>query len=256
MEKNKIQQIYSVPFRVRSYEVDKSGKTNLASICNYFQEIAGIHAHHLTFDISQLNEKGLTWVLYKMHVIAKQFPSRWDDINVTTWPSSGDGIRAFRDYELTSENGETLAKAVSQWMVLDTETKRPVRMPSEVMELGLVDRPHAIEPDKIPIKPQPSVNPEFITTVGLNDLDMNHHVNNVRYIEWMTGYISEEKMGHKRCMEIEIQFISEALHGDKIFQVWEIVSNKEKISIHHTLYSGDDLKPIAAGVSLWNPNLS
>lgn len=253
MDKNEIQQVYTVPFKVRSYEVDRSGRTNLASICNYFQEIAGLHAHHLSFDISQLNEKGLTWVLYKMHVVTERFPRRWDNINVITWPSAGDGIRAFRDYELTSDNGESLAKAVSQWMVLDTETKRPVRIPAGVMELGLTNRPHAIEPDKKPIKPLKGETAEFITKVGLNDLDMNHHVNNVKYIEWMTGYISEEKFRDAKCMEIEIQYISEALRGDKISHYWEVVPNKVNISVHHTLYSGDDLKPIAAGISLWSP---
>lgn len=258
MNKNELKQVYTVPFRVRSYEVNKSGKTNLASICNYFQEIAGIHAHHLSFDISQLNEKGQTWVLYKMHVIANRFPNRWDDISVTTWPSSGDGIRAFRDYELKTENGDLIAKAVSQWMVLDTETKRPVRMPAEIMKLGLKDRPHTVEPDKTPIKPLLSNGAEMITTVGLNDLDMNHHVNNVKYIEWITGFINPDIVGENICREIEIQYISEALHGDSIFHKWEVLSDSddEPESLHHTLYSGEELKPIAAAVTRWYPDRS
>jgi len=215
-----------------------------SSICNYFQEAAGIHAHHLNFDISQLHEKGLTWVLYKMHVKLLKHPKRWEDVNVTTWPSAGDGLRAFRDYEMKSESGNLLAHAVSQWMVLDMKSKRPVRTPPEISELGIKDKPHTIEPKKDPIRPLSPDDAELITVVGLNDLDMNHHVNNVRYIDWMTGYLSE---GNKRCREMEIQYLAESVQGDKIY----LSSKRENNRVMQSLFKNDEKKPIASSVSCW-----
>jgi len=76
---------YEDRFTVRSYEVDKNASVTMPQIANYFQEAAGKHADKLEFDISHLQEKGLTWVLYRMHIKIDQFPGRWEDVAVQTW---------------------------------------------------------------------------------------------------------------------------------------------------------------------------
>ncbi len=250
-----MEKIYTIPFKVRSYEVDQHENATLSSICNYFQEAAGIHAHHLNFDISQLHEKGLTWVLYKMHVMVNQRPKRWQNIEVTTWPTAGDGLRAFRDYELKNSQGEILAKAISQWMVLDMNTKRPVRTPSEISELGLQESTHTIEPGKKPVKQLTDENTDFITVVGTSDLDMNNHVNNVKYIDWMTGYLPQSLKKGKSCREIEIQYRSETVEGDHIYHANSVESkNENAITIRHTLFKKEKLrqKVIASAISVWS----
>ncbi|PKD44383.1 acyl-[acyl-carrier-protein] thioesterase [Rhodohalobacter barkolensis] len=253
-EKNKscftlfiMDKLYTVPFKIRSYEVDHNERSTLSSICNYFQEAAGIHAHHLNFDISQLHAKGLTWVLYKMHVIVDQRPKRWEDIDITTWPTAGDGLRAFRDYEMKSKNGEILARAVSQWMVLDLKTKRPVRTPAEISKMGLTNRSHAVEPNKKQLETVTENKSVLITKVNDNDLDMNNHVNNVRYIDWMTGYLPNSLVDGKQCQEMEIQYLSESVKGDEIYLSYE----QKADTIQQTLFKNSDRKAIATSLSKW-----
>jgi medium-chain acyl-[acyl-carrier-protein] hydrolase len=251
MKKKEFKPVYEVPFRVRSYEVDSNERAGISAVCNYFQEAAGVHANHLNFDISQLQENGNTWVLYKMHVRLEAFPRRWEKITVITRPSSGDGIRAFRDYELLNEKGERIAAAVSQWMVLNEKTRRPVRMPKEVMEMGLKNPGHIIEPVKTPVKGADPVGAQIITTVGRHDLDMNNHVNNVRYIDWVTGYMPSSKIGERNCVEVEIQYVSEAVKGEKIYHAFEQASDGNGLTFRHSLFSGDEKKLIATAFSKW-----
>src|SRR5690625_6233508 len=66
--------LYTANFNVRSYEVGDRQQATLTSIANYLQEIAGLHAHRLNFDITHLNKRGLTWVLFKMHIVVAQYP--------------------------------------------------------------------------------------------------------------------------------------------------------------------------------------
>jgi acyl-CoA thioesterase FadM len=75
---------YTTRFQIRSYEVDGTGETSMPTICNLFQESAGLHAFELNFDISDLFKKGLTWILYQLHVKIEKFPKRWDDVMVKT----------------------------------------------------------------------------------------------------------------------------------------------------------------------------
>lgn len=239
---------YTIPFRVRSYEVSSDRQATLASVCNYFQEAAGLHAHHLNFDISQLQENNLTWVLYKMHVRMETFPDRWQDIEVTTWPSSGDGIRAFRDYQLKSKNGDILGVALSQWMVLSLETRRPVRIPQEILDMGVRTDEHVIGIDKNPLKSTDPSNAEFLCRAGQNDLDMNNHVNNVSYIDWITA-LKPPGWETNRCCEISIQYLAEAVSGDEIYIA--SVPEDEPGVFRHTLFKSKNYIPVASAVTWW-----
>ncbi len=250
-----MQKRYRVPFQIRSYEVDVHQRAGVSAICNYFQEAAGVHAHHLNFDITHLLDNGLTWVLYKMHIRIRSNPLRWQDVEVETWPSPGDGLRAFRDYILWDGNGERMAEAVSQWMVLDVQTRRPVRIPDEILALGLKESEHTIEPGKAPLKPVMDGTPELITVAGSGDLDMNNHVNNVKYIEWMTGYLPRPVRDGKSCRELEIHYRAEAVEGDRISHVFKTESQTENATtLRHTLFKEEQNQQIviASAISVWD----
>lgn len=240
---------HSEPFEVRSHEVDSTGTVSLPRIADYFQEAAGKNARDLNFDISDLQEKGNTWVLFRLHIKMDSFPERWQKITVNTWPSSGDGVRAFRDYELVDKSGKQLGLGVSQWMVLNMKCRRPVRMPKEITEMGLNVENHVLPVDKDPFKKISDSDSVIISThkAGRYDMDMNNHVNNVKYIEWMTGFLPERITKKRRCCEIKIQFHRETQQGRKIKVKSMPLDGK---SILHNIINQDD-QLLAEGVSLW-----
>lgn len=208
--------LYTANFNVRSYEVGDRQQATLTSIANYLQEIAGLHAHRLNFDITHLNKRGLTWVLFKMHIVVAQYPQRWQDIRIDTWPSSGNGIIAFRDYRIYNSDEELICKAISQWMVLDSKTKRPIRLPEELMQYPRVVVEPGLDYSRKELSGSDEENHrgELVARVGQHHLDMNKHVNNARYIEWLTGYTGSTS---KQPSEISLQFTREAFPGDEIY---------------------------------------
>lgn len=241
---------FSAPFKVRSYEVDHHQEASISTICNYFQEAAGLHAQELHFDISDLQKKGLTWILYKLHVSVQKFPQRWQSVQVTTWPSTGDGLRAYRDYELYDKEGRLLAAGLSQWMVLDIKKRRPVKMPEELMSSRFKTDQHVLELHKGNLQKIDLINPKIVTIAGLNDLDMNRHVNNVRYIDWMTNYDFSEGLKHRKCREIIIQYTAETKAGDKIY-ISSANNNAGENEVCCTLFKNDKNSPIANAKMRW-----
>ncbi|MDX1640335.1 MAG: thioesterase [Balneolaceae bacterium] len=249
---SELQSKYSVPYKVRSYEVDHQQQTTISTICNYFQEAAGLHAQELHFDISDLQKKGLTWILYKLQVKAHKFPSRWESVEVTTWTAIGDGIRAYRDYELHDENGELLAVGLSQWMVLDLQTKRPIKIPDELKRERFIEGRHVLEPHEKSLQKTDGENARLITTASLNDLDMNRHVNNVRYIDWITGYHFSNDFKRKKCTQMVIQYAAETKAGDDIYLSTEVEeSSKKSHEINCTLFKNSDKSIIANAKATW-----
>lgn len=236
-------------FTVRSYEVGQIGAATLPTIANYFQEAAGKNARDLNFDIEDLQKKGATWVLYRMHIKMYHFPERWQQVTVNTWPSSGDGVRAFRDYELVDKYGKTLGVAVSQWMVLNIKNRRPMRIPDEILEMGLEVAEHKLPADKTSFPLMEKPDSEIMLTVGLYDLDMNHHANNVKYIEWMIGFPESNLPGQSVCTELNLQYHKEAGRNQKI-----LIQNKKLVENRylHNIRDAETNTLIAEGISVWS----
>ena len=64
----------------------------------------------------------------------------------------------------------------------------------------------------------------FNHKVTLNDLDILQHVNNSRYIEWMTDCFSIEEINRHSIKSIQVNYLEET----KIDEVIEINSSKKK----------------------------
>lgn len=235
-------------FNVRSYELSPAGEATLSVIANYFQEAAGKNARDLNFDIEDLHQKGLTWVLYRMHIKMDRFPGRWQQVTVNTWPSSGDGIRAFRDYQLTDRDGSVLGRAISQWMVMNVQNRRPARIPNEILEMGLKVPEHQLPADKSTFPEMDEPDACTTITVGRHHLDMNKHVNNVAYIEWMTGYMMNEFPAESACTEIKIQYHRECNLGQSISVKVKRITDSEFL---HIIEDADSATKLAEGITRW-----
>lgn len=207
---------YSESFKIRASEVDQNGKATLPAICSLFQEVAGNHALKLSFDITQLHEQNLTWVLHRMDIKIDRFPEWRETITIETWPAAGDALRAYRDYRILDEAGKQIGCCLSYWMMINIETRRPTRMPKEVLELRLSEIEHVLPVKSSRMKPfdTEASDAEAHFTVRKSDLDMNDHVNNARYVEWMLETFKDEKASE--IHRIDIMFVQESITGESI----------------------------------------
>ena len=121
-------------------------------------------------------------------------------------------------------------------MIVDLKKQKPIVMPAFMDEIRLPDRKRAIE-DNFPKMSVPK-NPTSERTfdVRLSDLDINQHVNNVKYIEWALETVPLDTWRTKILSELEVSFRSETKYGECI-----IIKSEEKEGVfrHHVLSEGD-----------------
>lgn len=201
-------------FTIRANEVDASGNLTLPAICNFFQEVAGNNAKALNFDITDMHAKNMTWVVSRMDINIHKLPKWRENITIETWPASGDSFRAYRNYRLLNAEGEELCNCLSYWMIISLESRRPVRIPDEVLNTRLADRDHVTPVTNSRIRPfkEPESSKEII--VRRADMDMNEHVNNVRYLEWMLETISAKEA--RKIKKFDIAFLLETFVDARI----------------------------------------
>jgi acyl-ACP thioesterase len=208
--------IFKDEYSIRSYEVDVKGNVTIQILCQFMQETASKHARALGLGLDHLFAENLTWVLSRLLVRIDTFPKWGATIRVHTWPTGVDHLFALRDFLITDKDDLIIGRATSAWLVIDLIKRRPQRVNP------FVDRIHSLK-DKRVLKAKlgklPSMEyPDYIKvlSVRFSDLDMNSHVNSIEYIEWLLESIPFELRKTYNPVELEINFLSEAMYGDEI----------------------------------------
>ena len=237
--------VWKESFRVRSYETDPAGNASIQTICNYLQEAAGNHAGELGVAVDQLTLKNMTWVLARLRVEMEAYPSWRDEVTVETWPSGTDGLYAMREFLATGSAG-LVARASSAWLMIDLDRRRPMRIPDFVASIELPDRsrPIASMPSRLP--DVPATQHELHFPVRYSELDVNGHVNNVRYIEWSIEALAAEYIAKHTLSALDVHFRGEANYGDTVVvEAGEL----EPDSFAHLVRCGD--REMARARTIW-----
>lgn len=201
-------------YLISSYEVDAKGKTPLVSLFKFMQETAYNHANHLEFGYDHLKSKGQFWVLSRLLVRIHRYPSWGETIHVSTWPSGVDGLFGIRDFSFSDEQNNKIGIATSSWLILDMEKHRPVRPDDlkSIIHLCPAERSMEEKPSKL----QKLGNPEQAAffSIKYSDLDLYRHVNNAKYIQFITDNYPYEFHENHEITELEVNFVSESKIGD------------------------------------------
>jgi acyl-ACP thioesterase len=235
---------YQESFKIRATEVDFDQKCTLSAICNLLQEVAGNHARELHFDITDLQENKLTWVLHRLFIKMDRYPDWRETIDVQTWPSSGDGLRAYRDFLILDSERNTIGKSLSYWLMMDIESRRPTRIPQEILQMAPKNIDHVLPVSDAWFSAIEGADSSQSFTVRKSDLDLNKHVNNVKYIEWALSCLPDES----KVSEIDIKFMAEAVLGDTVIAESKESDDSNSDTIHQIRRESDQ-KTLALALS-------
>jgi acyl-ACP thioesterase len=210
--------IYERKYPVNVFDTDISGRLSPGSLFNYFQDLAGRHASVLGFGREHLMTNGYFWVLSRMVVKIERMPLTWEEVTVRTWPRGTDAIFALRDLEMYDVAGRKIAGASSSWVIVDHETRR-VQRPDKALSFLNSQYPsqRALGSNAGKVPGLPSGEHKLISmTAALDDIDVNHHVNNARYIHWVINSYERQFISSHIPDTVEVNYLSEGYQGDKI----------------------------------------
>lgn len=250
--------VWTEPFRVRTFETDLHGHASVQTLCNYFQETAGKHALSYGVSIDALKADNLTWVLGRLRVHIDAYPAYDDEVTVETWPSGIQGLLATRDFLFhgaPDEQGDRplLGRGTSAWLIIDAHRRRPVSVAPFLERVTPPVRPRAID-DTFAKLPSPThTDHECRFRVRYSDLDVNRHVNNVRYAEWAVESVPEDVLQAYRLSDLELHFRAETLYGDMVFAHTQGNPDPTDRCFIHRLVRDSDGRDVAAARTRWVP---
>ena len=129
--------VYTARWRVRSYEIDQNGHVNNAVYLNYAEALTVEHAEACGYGRAWGEARGGAWVL-RRHEIDYLRPARMgDELELTVRVELIRGVRAVRRTTMTrTADGAPVAEVVSQWIWVRLSDGRPVRAPTEWVEMA------------------------------------------------------------------------------------------------------------------------
>jgi len=239
--------VWDETFAVRSFDVDRDGDLTPMALFCWLLEAAGRHARALGWGIQELQREGQTWMLSRCLMEVRHLPRWGDTVTVRTWPSGIERLFALRELRLLDGQGETLARATSAWLLLQADTRRPLRPPPELVALAEATPGRG---DELPWESLPEL--EHAATAGVFrprsfDLDINGHVTAASLLRWVLESLSDETLTQRRLAWLAIEFRAEVRLGDDVLGEVEPHGG----GMLHCLRRVRDGRPVVRGRTAW-----
>ena len=209
--------IGSYKFIAEPFHVDFNGRLTMGVLGNHLLNCAGFHASERGFGIATLNEDNYTWVLSRLAIDLEEMPYQYEEFTVQTWVENVYRLFTDRNFSILNKDGKTIGYARSVWAMISMETRKPADLLTlhggSIVDY-VCDKECPIEkPGRIKISDK-AVSTDYQTKYS--DIDINGHVNSIKYIEHILDLFPIEVFKEKRIKRFEMAYVAESYYGDTL----------------------------------------
>lgn len=223
---------YAFSTQIKTHETDYQLHLKTSALLQIFQDAAVNHALSLKVGYNDMKKHNLFWVITRFHIEIDRMPRYDETVKVITWPKillnengktpgpvfekKKDDFVFLRDFLIRETNGHEIIKATSSWVILDFTAKKI--QPASKLPVTL---PQNISDHAIPVIPKKISESEYPTLiyrkqVGYSDIDLNLHVNNTRYADWIMDVFPHNYLEKHSLKALEINYLREIFWEDRI----------------------------------------
>ncbi|HHU37372.1 MAG TPA: hypothetical protein GXZ47_09110 [Treponema sp.] len=204
-------------YLVHYYEAGPDYRLTIPALVHYFEDIAILHSSSRGLDLEHYESNHCGWMLIKWDITVYALPSFGDTVQISTWIHAMKTFMADREFRMLAQDGSVLAVARSNWLLMDTVRRRPMRIPEE--QIGkfkpMEDSSSFITIDDVPafeIEETKSVTRVEVRAAH-SDIDTNAHVNNVKYIGWAIDSLPADFLAGAQLASLRVQYRKELTPG-------------------------------------------
>ena len=205
---------FEATYDVHSYFVNPAKTLGLVALLNVLQDVAWRHGDLQGHGWEDSVARGAFWVMTRQLLNVEGAARLGERLTVQTWLRPADGAFVTRDFVVTVD-ARPLARCAMTFTLIDLATRRPRR---QAIDFGEVQFKTTGTLDLAPRKLTPRADARALETfrVRNSDLDVNLHVNNTRYAQWILDAVPFAFHQRYRLDRYEICFLAEAKGGDEI----------------------------------------
>ena len=233
MKKELLPKVGRYAFMAEPFRCDFSNHLFVGHLGNSMLNAADFHSNDRDYGMSYLNKIHRTWVLSRLVIEMEEMPVAYEKFDIETWV---EGVMRFftsRNFAVKSpDDGKVYGYGRSQ--------------PADIFEVqgGLISE--YVETDKpCPIDKPGRVkmgkDAALVRTIDTyyNDVDVNGHINSVKYIEHVLDLFDLDWYRQHRLKRFEVAYVAEAHQGDRL-SLWKEQTGVDEYCVRIT--RDDDTK--------------
>ncbi|MBQ5810603.1 MAG: hypothetical protein IIW23_03380 [Clostridia bacterium] len=201
-------------YYLRTSDFDKFRRIKPSAVMDLFQDAAGLHANLLGCGFEDMIDNKLIWVLTRVKFTIEKWPEMFSEVRVHTWPLEPSRAGFRREYLIETAAGEPLIKGSSEWVIIHSEERKIVSA-KDIYPIKEGFCTELMHPDRLQkIKDFESAEFAAEITPEYCDIDMNAHVNNIKYLDYVMNAINPENS--LEFASVQIDFRKEVLPEDRL----------------------------------------
>lgn len=206
---------YSHTYFLTAGESNAEKEMPLGLILSRIIEVATEHANMWGVGYSTLVKENQAWVLSRVSVEMTSYPKINENYTFTTWIEDYNRHFSQRDFAIYNSNNEIIGYARTIWVVINSLTRESVDISKfSYMKDVVSNRECLIEKQG---RLQPVTNGEQHSyRFKYADIDMNRHVNTVKYVEHLLNHIPLETFDKNFIKRFEIAFTKECYYDQEV----------------------------------------
>lgn len=202
-------------FRVLSSYTDCFQNMKLSVLLRMLQESAIEGTENAGVTREYTLDKGLLWVVSSLHFIMQR-PIRYDEtITITSWPGEMRHVFFPRHFTMEDKDHNVIMQGIELWLLMDAEKRTMVNPKAWNISIPGIVKGNELSFPSAPKRLEG--NPVTLThEVSYSELDLNGHVNNSVYMNWIDDMLGKQFHETHFVSEITAAFHQEVHDGEII----------------------------------------
>lgn len=206
---------YQMKMKIPFDMADMNGHIKLPDVILLSLQVSGMQSIELgVSDKTILEEHNLVWIITDYDIEVVRLPRFAEEITIETEALSYNRLFCYRRFTIYDEAGQEIIRMLATFVLMDRDSRKVHAVEPEIVA------PYQSDFDKKLIRgPKYELLEEPISKdyhVRFYDLDMNGHVNNSKYLDWIFEVMGADFLTQYIPKKINLKYVKEVRPGGVI----------------------------------------
>ena len=215
---------------------DVNGFIKIPQLILLSLQVSGMQSIELGMsDMYILENYNLVWIITDYNMKIDRLPVFDEKITIETYAMSHNRLFCYRAFNIKDEAGNTIIEMVATFVLMDRDTRKVHPVMSEITDAFDSEFSKTMLRGPRFKELEGGVEQEY--RVRFYDLDMNGHVNNSKYLDWVFEVMGADFLTQHVPKKVHLKYVKEVLAGGIITSQYE----QEGLKTQHQITSDSQI---------------
>ena len=185
---------------------DVNGYIKIPQLILLSLQVSGMQSIELGMsDMYILENYNLVWIITDYNMKIERLPVFDEKITIETYAKSHNRLFCYRAFNIKDEAGNTIIEMVATFVLMDRDTRKVHPVMSEITDAFDSELSKTMLRGPRFKELEGGVEQEY--RVRFYDLDMNGHVNNSKYLDWVFEVMGADFLTHHVPKKVHLKYV-------------------------------------------------